>query len=64
VCTSFLVTSLLLFVDIQQLLSYALAVAFCARKERESGGVESVKDALNTPVSPRFGAEVLLRRLV
>jgi hypothetical protein len=33
-----------------------------AREERESGGVESGKAALNTPISPLFGAEALLRR--
>ena len=37
------------------------AVAFRARKERESGGVESGSAALNTPISPLFGAEALLR---
>jgi hypothetical protein len=41
----------------------SLAVAFRARKERESGVVESGKAALNNPNSPRFGVETLLRRL-
>jgi hypothetical protein len=39
------------------------AVTFRAREERESGGVESGCAALNTPISPLFGAEALLRRL-
>ena len=39
------------------------AVAFRAREEWESGGVESGKAALDTPISPLFGAEVLLRQL-
>jgi hypothetical protein len=37
------------------------AVTFRAREE--SGGVESGAAALNTPISPLFGAEALLRRL-
>jgi hypothetical protein len=44
-------------------LSYAPAAAFRAREERESGGVDSGFAAINTPISPRFRAEVLLRRL-
>jgi hypothetical protein len=41
----------------------SLAVASRARKERESGGVESGFAALNTPISPLFGVETLRRRL-
>jgi hypothetical protein len=40
-----------------------LATAFRVREDRESEGVESGFAALNTPISPLFGAEALLRRL-
>jgi hypothetical protein len=40
-----------------------LAVVLRTPEKEESGGVESGFAALNTPISPLFGAEALLRRL-